>query len=103
MYTIILHDGTVLDNLELNGNNFIAPGIIDAAVFDGNLSTVTISDGDRTETYTDMVLRSNRVDGERSWFVLGKKTQQEKLLERLSNMENATDELVLMMADIIGG
>jgi hypothetical protein len=96
MYTIILANGTKLENLELNGNNYIAPGIIEDSVFDGNLDSVTITDGETTETFTDMRLMSNRVDGGRSWFVLGEKTAQEKAMERLnklmsSSMDSITD------------
>lgn len=81
MYTITLHDGTKLNNLELNGNNFIAEGVIENSVFTDNLATVSINDGDTTETYTDMVLVINRVDGGRSWFVLREKSEQEKMEE----------------------
>ena len=111
MYTIILHDGTVLDNLELNGNNFISGKIIEDAVFTSNLDTVTISNGETTVTYTDMKLMSNRVDGGKSWFVLGEKTEQEKAMERLltslsANAESITD-VQLALAElyemILGG
>lgn len=84
MYKITLADGTVLKNLELNGNNYIAEGVIDDAVFKDNLATVTITDGKTTETYEDMVLLSHRVDGGRSWIVLGEKSAQEKAMERIN-------------------
>ena len=94
MYKITLADGTVLKNLELNGNNYIAEGVIDDAVFKDNLSTVTITDGKTTETYEDMVLLSNRVDGGRSWIVLGEKSAQEKAMERINAMlSSAADSL----------
>lgn len=80
MYKITLADGTMLKNLELNGNNYIAEGVIDDAVFKDNLATVTITDGKTTETYEDMVLLSHRVDGGRSWIVLGEKSAQEKAM-----------------------
>ncbi len=110
MYTITLANGTKLENLELNGNNYIAEGVIEDSVFQDNLSSVTITDGETTETYTDMVLISNRVDGGRSWFILGEKSPQEKAMERIntlleSNANSITDvqvalaevyELVLM-------
>ena len=111
MYTITLHDGTVLDDLELNGNNFISEKVIDDSVFNGNLNTVTISNGETTVTYTDMKLLSNRVDGWKSWFVLGEKTDQEKAMERLVsalsvNAESITD-VQLALAElyemILGG
>ena len=96
MYTITLHDGTVLDDLELNGNNFISEKVIDDSVFSGNLDTVTISNGETTVTYNDMKLMSNRVDGGKSWFILGEKTDQEKAMECLAaalsvNAESITD------------
>lgn len=78
MYTITLADGTKLKNLELNGNNYISETVIEDSVFDNNLSTVKISDGTTTETFTDMRLMSNRVEGGKSWFVLGEKTEQQK-------------------------
>ena len=104
MYQITLHDGTVLDELELNGNNFISEKVIDDSVFSGNLDTVTISNGETTETYTDMKLLSNRVDGGKSWFVLGEKTEQEKAMERLVsamsvNAESITD-VQLALAEV---
>lgn len=94
MYKITLADGTVLKNLELNGNNYIAEGVIDDAVFNDNLATVTITDGKTTETYEDMVLLSNRVDGGRSWIVLGEKSAQEKAMERINAMlSSAADSI----------
>ena len=67
-------------------------------MFADNLSTVTISDGETTETFEDMVLLSNRVDGGRSWFVLGEKTEQQKkeeaLNRRIAEMEQAMTVLL---------
>lgn len=98
MYKITLHDGTVLENLELNGNNYIAEGVIEDSVFTDNLATVTITGGAATETYEDMVLLSNRVDGGRSWFILGEKTEQQKkeeaLNRRIAEMEQAMNVLL---------
>ena len=83
MYKITLADGTVLDNLELNGNNYISDTVIEDSVFNGNLDTVIISDGSTTETYIDMRLMSNIVRGNRSWFVLSEKTEQQKKEEAI--------------------
>lgn len=104
MYKITLNDGTVLENLELNGNNYISEQVIEDSVFTGNLDTVTISDGETTETFTDMKLMSNRVDGGKSWFVLGEKTAQEKAMEKLVaalsvNAESITD-VQLALAEV---
>lgn len=93
MYTITLADGTKLKNLELNGNNYISETVIEDSVFEGNLDTIKISDGSTTETFTDMRLMSNIVCDNRSWFVLGEKSAQQKKDEetarKLAEMEQA--------------
>jgi hypothetical protein len=71
MYTITLADGTQLKKLELNGNNYIAPNIVKDSMFKDNLSIVTISDGENTETYYNMTLIQNTTyDDGKSWFIL---------------------------------
>lgn len=98
MYTITLADGTKLKNLELNGNNYISETVIEDSVFEGNLDTVKISDGSTTETFTDMRLMSNIVRDNRSWFVLGEKSAQQKKDEetarKLAEMEQAVAVLL---------
>lgn len=101
MYTITLNDGTKLTDLELNGNNYIAKGVIEDSVFKDNLAKVIITDGKTTETYEDMALISNRVDGGRSWFILGEKSPQDKAMEKIerlltSNAESITDVQVAL-------
>ena len=104
MYTITLADGTKLKNLELNGNNYIAEGVIEDSVFEGNLDTVKITDGETTETFTDMRLMSNIVRDNRSWFVLGEKSEEEKQFEAINtsftDLQMALAEVYEMM---IGG
>lgn len=39
-WTLTLADGTSIEGLELNGNNFISDEKIDEAIFDGNCSKV---------------------------------------------------------------
>ena len=97
MYTITLHDGAVLRNLERNGNNYIAEGVIEDSVFEGNLETVTITDGETTETFIDMRLMSNRVEEGRAWFVLGEKSAQQKQEERVAELEEA---LALLLSGV---
>lgn len=85
MYSITLSDGSVIENLELNGNNFIAETEIPDSTFEGKLETITISDGKNEETYTDMVLRSNIARDGRSWIVLSEKTNEEKKAEEIAS------------------
>lgn len=83
MYKITLADGTTLENLVLNGNNFIAQTAVDDAVFKDNMATVTITnleDG-TAEQIEDGVLLSNIVRDGCSWLVLGQKSAEQKVTE----------------------
>lgn len=83
MYKITLADGTALENLVLNGNNFIAQTAVDDAVFKDNMATVTITnleDG-TAEQIEDGVLLSNIVREGCSWLVLGQKSAEQKAEE----------------------
>lgn len=83
MYKITLADGTELNDLVLNGNNFIADAAVDDAVFKGNMASVTITnleDG-TAEQIEDGVLLSNIVRDGKSWLVLGQKSAEQKAEE----------------------
>lgn len=71
IYTITLADGTVFDNLSINGNNYIYPGSLDTSVFEDNLSPVTISDGETEEVHEHMeYVKPYYDDPGNTWFVL---------------------------------
>lgn len=80
-YTITLADGTALENLELNGNNYISPVPVDNSVFADNLQTVTFTGPDGTTTMKDAMLVSNRVVSGRSWLVFAEKSERQKMEE----------------------
>lgn len=77
IYKITLTDGTVINDLKLNGNNFISSTEIEESVFDGNLLTVTINDGDKDEIHTNMELVQIQKMGAEYWFVLRDITETE--------------------------
>ena len=70
MYKITLADGTVLDSLQLNGNNFISDSKIEKSVFEGNLSPVTISDGESEVVHDNMELIQLLEYSGQTWFIL---------------------------------
>ena len=82
MHKITLSDGAILDNLELNGNNYISETLIDDSVFD-NLDSVEIYDGKSTQIYTNMKLIQNTLVDGKSWFILAEKSQSELEKEKL--------------------
>lgn len=86
MHKITLYDGTTLENLELNGNNYISNTIINDNIFINNLTTVEIYDGEETQIYTDMKLVANRVYDDKSWFILAEKTRQDKIEDLLADL-----------------
>ena len=45
-YTITLADGTTIDDLTLNGTNYISPKPVTSDIFAGNCSPMMISDGE---------------------------------------------------------
>lgn len=119
-YTITFADGTKLENLTLNpgANTFHSAAEINEKMFDGKLSEVhiTASNGDMTEcAYPDTLHDAELVqimqptdtqDG--TWqFILREIPEDEvakaKTEKRFSSLEAANNDLVLMMADLIGG
>ena len=96
MYSVKLADDTVLDNLELNGNNFISDTIISDEVFKDNLSTVVVTNEDGSTEHTDMKLIQNKVLGNKSWFILAEKTKEELEKEKFNQLLADLTELVLL-------
>ncbi len=72
--TIELFDGTKLEDLEVNGNNYIAKKEINSNVFaPENLVTVKING----EEHQNMVLVQNMIVDGVSWFILRERTDAE--------------------------
>ena len=69
-YTVTLADGTVIEDLALNGNNFISKIKIEEEIFEDNCSPVVISDGENTETHENMELVQITQMGDEYWFIL---------------------------------
>ena len=106
MYKITLADGTALENLVLNGNNYVASTAVDDAIFKDNMTIVTITnlDDGTAEQIEDGVLLSNIVRDGKSWLVLGQKSAEQKRLETIdrtfTDLQMALAEVYEMM---IGG
>ena len=54
MYTIILSDGRRLENLAVNGTNFVSKTKVDEEIFRNNLAAVKISDGKTERAYENL-------------------------------------------------
>lgn len=86
MYSIKLADGTIIDNLELNGNNYISNSIVDKNIFVDNLKKVTITDveGNVEELNNAKVIFAKV--GDKDSFILAKKTKEELEKEQLNQL-----------------
>lgn len=94
---IILNDGTKLDNLSINGNNYISKEKIDADIFKNNLDKITIVDGKDEQVLENQklvqVVEMN-VDGQEWWFCFTEKTKEDVLQERVNELE-----LLILMSE----
>lgn len=74
-----LADGTVIDNLVLNGNNYISQEELTEEMFDGNISTVVIEDeeAETTQTLKNCELYYLRQYKDEWWFVLNQLTDEQ--------------------------
>ena len=92
-YSVTLSDGTKLDNLTLNGNNFISSTKLTEDNFKDKLSKVTITDDDgKAKDYTDMVLVQVTQVGDETWFILGEKAHDD-----VSKLQSAVAALTDMI------
>lgn len=69
-YKITLADGTEINNLKLNGNNYISTEPIDSSIFEGNCSPVIINDGTHEELHGNMELIQVIEVNSEYWFIL---------------------------------
>ena len=94
MYKIEFADGSSLDNLELNGNNFISETPIDPEFFkDEMLTSVSFTGPEFTGTVPDMQLIQCVPWHDGSAFILAEITEEEKRqnLIKATMEQNNTD------------
>lgn len=95
-YTITLADGQQITGLSKNGDNFVSQSEVDESIFEGNLSTMTVSDGETTETYENVEL-IQQVKYKDGWYL----AFRELSAQELRDMEiDAKIDYIAMMADV---
>lgn len=96
IYKITLSNGMVIDNLRLNGNNYISEKELSTDMFLGNLGTVTINDGEKDAIYENMTLVQLAKYNDEYWFILRTMTKKE-----LQEIKNRSDiDYIAMMTDV---
>lgn len=97
-WKITLADGTSLDGLDLNGNNYISSTSVTVETFAGKLSSVTIEGPDGSQVHEDMKLIQITKVGKKYWFILADKTAEEKQKKatdaRMTEMEQVMKALL---------
>lgn len=98
MYTITLADGTKLENLELNGNNFVSKTAIDESIFTSkNLKRVTIVDEDGVTQILEYQVLEQLVQYDDEYhFILRDRTSDEDFKEDI----NAKIDYLAMMMEV---
>lgn len=100
-YTITLADGSQLTGLSKNGDNFVSETKVDESIFTDNLSTMTVSDGETEETFTDMVFIQQMEWADGTFYLaFREKTEQEKADDSLTDIQMALAEVYEL---ILGG
>lgn len=100
MYTVTLSDGSKIDNITINGNNFVSKSKLKDEMFTNKLSKVTVNDGKTDTEYSNMVLVQVTQMGDEYWFILREKTKEEKLTESIVNNANSVTDIQIALAEI---
>ena len=96
-YTLILANGTKIENLGLNGNNFVSNSEIDLAVFEGNLDTLTIYKDDKIVQIMNNVEVIQQAHYDDGWYICFRELSYRELNEIRFN---AKLEYIAMMTDV---
>ena len=99
MYTIILSDGRKLENLAVNGTNFVSKTKVDEKIFQNNLAAVVISDGKTERAYKNLVFIQQMEWADGTYYLsFREKTRMELLAEEITEnsigMTDVQDALV---------
>ena len=100
MYTITLADGRTISNLELNGTNYVSEIKVDEHIFEHNLSTMRVLDGETENTYTDMIfVQQMEIDG-KYYLAFRAKTQIEKFAEIIKKNASSVTDMQMALAEV---
>lgn len=100
-YTITLADGRKLTGLDKNGDNFVSKTKVDESMFEDNLATMKVSDGENEEVFTDMVFAQQMEWADGTFYLaFREKTSQEKILAALSATTDSVTDVQVALAEV---
>ncbi|XJZ57288.1 hypothetical protein ACIA3Y_04835 [Lactobacillus delbrueckii subsp. bulgaricus] len=100
-YTVTLSDGSKLENLTLNGNNFISTTAITENQFDdGKLKSVVITDSEgKEEKHEDMFLvQVTHPSDQEWWFILADKSEDQIKKEQLEQSIATLTDMMMSLS-----
>lgn len=101
MYTITLANGKKLTGLDMNGTNYVSKEKVDETIFEDNLSTMKVSDGETETTYTDMVFIQQMEWADGTFYLaFREKTKEEKLVAALTATSNSITDVQVALAEV---
>ena len=79
MITLTLSDGRQITDLKQNGTNYISDTKIDESIFDDNLETLTISDGENETVMRNayFIQQVTYDEGKTWWLCFAEKTKEQ--------------------------
>ena len=96
IYTMVLSDGTIIENLRKNGDNYISASKLTADMFEGKLSEVTVKTSENEVVMENMdLVQITEMDGE-YWFVLRQFSATELAMAKMSS----NIDFLAMMQDV---
>ena len=103
MYTITLSDGRKLENLVVNGTNFVSKTKVDEKIFRNNLAAVVISDGKTERAYENLVF-IQQMEWEDGTYYLSfrEKTKMEMLAEEITENSIGMAEVQDALVELAG-
>lgn len=100
-YTITLADGRKLEGLDKNGDNFVSKTKVDESIFEDNLSTMKIFDGENEESFTDMVFIQQMEWSDRTFYLaFREKTALEKVVSALDATSDSVTDVQVALAEV---
>ena len=109
MYTITLADGTKLENLSMNGDNYVSAVKVDESIFtEANLAKMVVNDGEIDTEYANMVFIQQMEWADGTFYLaFREKTDKEKLLAAITANASSVTDLQEALAEVyelvIGG
>lgn len=100
-YTITLADGRKLEGLDKNGGNFVSKTKVDESIFEDNLSTMKIFDGENEESFTDMVFIQQMEWSDGTFYLaFREKTALEKVVSALDATSDSVTDVQVALAEV---